>query len=377
MIPVTTVRVSLLMLLCCLLSSLVLPLPAAAANRADLWKKVEKAINEGLPKTAIEHLTPIVDAALQDKAYGEAARAMCRKIVLEANIQGNKAEEKVTRLQTTLETAPGELKPLLRAVLARWYWHFFRQNNWRFMNRTATAKLDEKDFTTWDLPKLFGHIGGLFDAAIADKASLQALSIKEFNEFLSSGNMPAEYRPTLYDFLVYQALEFYTSGEQAGAYPQDAFFVEADSPALADASAFMAWNPATTDTDSPKLKAIRLLQDLLKFHAKDKDRGAFLDADIYRLRWLKSVAVGENAAEACFKQLEVIAREFADHQLSSTAFEAMAQIRFAEGNRKEAHQLASEGSKRFPNSAGGHNCRSLISQIEQKLSDPEFYKTGG
>src|SRR4051812_46617558 len=112
------------------------------------WKKVDDAISKGLPKTAIQELEPIILDAMREKAYGEAAKAIARKIVLEGNIEGNKAEEKITRLEAEIAKAPRELLPLLETILANWYWHYFQNNRWRFMQRTATAAAPGKDFTT-------------------------------------------------------------------------------------------------------------------------------------------------------------------------------------------------------------------------------------
>src|SRR5690242_7833058 len=92
-----------------------------AATRQNEWKAVEEAISKGLPKTAITNLDLIIPAAMKEKAYGEAAKAIARKIVLEGNIQGNKPEEKITRMETEIGRAPAEMKPLLQTVLANWY----------------------------------------------------------------------------------------------------------------------------------------------------------------------------------------------------------------------------------------------------------------
>src|SRR5688572_14045505 len=81
---------------------------ALAAPRDAQWKKVDEAIQRGLPKTAIAELEPIIRAALRDKAWGEAAKAIARKLVLEGNIQGNKPEEKITRLEAEIAKAPKE-----------------------------------------------------------------------------------------------------------------------------------------------------------------------------------------------------------------------------------------------------------------------------
>src|SRR5437879_13874341 len=64
-----------------------------AATRDAQWKKVEEAIKQGLPKTAITNLEPIIVGAMKDKAYAEAVKAIGQKIALEGNIQGNKPEE--------------------------------------------------------------------------------------------------------------------------------------------------------------------------------------------------------------------------------------------------------------------------------------------
>jgi len=44
--------------------------------RGERWKKVDDAVNKGLPQTAIEELDPIIAAALKDRAYPEAVKAV-------------------------------------------------------------------------------------------------------------------------------------------------------------------------------------------------------------------------------------------------------------------------------------------------------------
>src|SRR6266496_6491330 len=143
-----------------------------AASRDAQWKEVEEAVNKGLPKTAVQKLEPVIQAALKDKAWGEATKAIARKIVLEGIIQGNKPEEKITRLEAAIAKAPKEVVPLLDTILANWYWHYFQQNRWRFMRRTQSAQPPGKDFTTWDLPRLFTEIDRQFQRALANPDTL-------------------------------------------------------------------------------------------------------------------------------------------------------------------------------------------------------------
>ena len=266
---------------------------AFAGTRDEQWKQVEEAMSKGLPQTAIEKLEPIIQAAMEEKAYAEAIKAIGRKIALESNIQGNKPEERITRMQAEIAKAPAEMQPVMQAILANWYWHYFQQNRWRFMQRTATAAPPGEDFTTWDLTRIFAEIDKQFTAALAAKDTLQQTPIARYNDLLERGTVPDAYRPTLYDFLVHNALEFYTSGEQAAAKPSDAFELMADSPIFGTPDEFVAWNVPTTDEDSPAYKAVLLYQDLLRFHAKDEDPTALADADLLRLQFGHNGAFGE------------------------------------------------------------------------------------
>src|SRR5947207_2002112 len=169
-----------------------------AASRAAQWKEVEEAVAKGLPKTAIEKLDPIIQAALKDKAWGEATKAIARRIVLEGNIQGNKPEEKIARMEAEIAKAPKEIVPLLDTILANWYWHYFLNNRWRFLQRTQTAQPPGKDFTTWDLPRLFAEIDKQFQKALANASALKKTPVSVFDDLLTKGAMPDTYRPTLY-----------------------------------------------------------------------------------------------------------------------------------------------------------------------------------
>jgi hypothetical protein len=337
-----------------------------AASRDAAWRAVEEAVQKGLPRTAITNLDLIIPAALQDKAYGEATKAIARKIVLEGNIQGNKAEEKITRMEAEIAKAPRELKPLLQTVLATWYWHYFQNNRWRFLRRTATAAAPGRDFTTWDLPRLFEEIDKHFTAALQSADLLQKTAVTAFDDLLEKGSLPDRYRPTLFDFIGHEALRFYTSGEQAAAKAQDAFEISADSPMLSNVVEFLAWNPDSTDTNSIKLKAIRLSQQLLRFHEKDTDITAFLDADLGRLQFGHNLAFGETKEERYKKALQTLADRYADHELSALALHLWAQVVQREGDLVEARRLAQRGENAHRDSAGGRLCHNLIQEIEAR-----------
>jgi Bacterial Alpha-2-macroglobulin MG10 domain/Alpha-2-macroglobulin family/MG2 domain len=345
---------------------LVVANPKAKSERADQWKKVDDAVNKGLPKTAIQELEPIIAAALKDKAYPEAIRAIAKKVALEGNIQGNKPEERITRMKAEIAKAPAEMVPVMDAILAHWYWHYYQQNRWRFLQRTATSAPPGEDFTTWDLTRLFAEIDKQFTKALAAEKELKATPIAAYDALLEKGTLPDAYRPTLYDFLAFEALQFYTAAEQAGARPEDAFEIAADGPALGTVEEFLKWQRDTTDADAPKLKAIKLYQALLAFHKDDPDRSAFLDADLSRLQFVHASAFGDGKAERYKDALKKIAETFAQHELSATARHGWASVLHGEGDHVQAREIALEGKRAFPESPGGKLCHNLILQVEAK-----------
>jgi hypothetical protein len=338
----------------------------AAKTREDLWKKVDEAQKKGLPKTAMEALDPIIQGAIAEKAYPEAIKAIGRKIALEGNIQGNKPEEKIHLLEAEIAKAPKEMLPVLETILAEWYWHYFQHNRWRFVQRTQTAAAPGKDFTTWDLPRILAEIDQHFIKALTYGPLLRKIKVSEYDELLEKGTLPDSYRPTLYDFIVHQALDFYAAGEQAGAKAEDTFELSAASPIFAPAEEFVDWKPRTGDELSPTLKAILLYQHLLRFHEKDEDQTAWLDADLLRLQFGYNKAFGEEKGARYKAALERFVKKFGDHEVSARARFLWASVLQQENELVEAHKLAQQGWDAFKTAVGGRMCFNLMKQIEAK-----------
>ncbi|MCP5520123.1 MAG: carboxypeptidase regulatory-like domain-containing protein [Verrucomicrobiales bacterium] len=351
-----------------LICSLAIMNTHGASRDAD-WKAVTEAAEKGLPRTAVERLQPIIDQCLAEKAWAEAVKAIALRLTYEGQVEGNKPEEKITRMADEISKAPPEIVPILTAVQAHWYWQYFQQNRWRFMRRTATAEAPGNDFTTWDLKRLFAEIDLRFTEALAARDQLRTIPIEGYDALLIQGALPDRYRPTLYDFIAQEALGFYTSGEQAGARPEDAFEINAADPIFAPVPEFLTWEPATTETNAPALKAIRLYQEVLRFHHDDADKSALLDADLARLVWGSNVAFGEDTNGRYEVALGRFADEHADHEIASMALYKLALSVSGRDEPAEAHAIAERGRTIHPDSPGGRSCANLIATIEAPMAN--------
>ena len=341
----------------------------AQQPRAEQWQKVADAQKKGLPRTAIKELEPIIESALKEKNYPEAIKAIARKISLEGNIEGNKPEEKIVRMNAAIAAAPVEMHPVMNAVLAHWYWHYFQQNRWRFVQRSQTGEAPGEDLQTWDLPRIFTEIDKTFEKALANEKELKATPIAQYDVLLEKGTIPDKFRPTLFDFLAFDAarlLRFPPSKPEPSR--RSSFNLLPDSPIFASTADFLKWVPQTTDAQNRTVKGIKLFQKLLAFHQDDKDNSAFLDADLHRLRFGWNKAVGE-AKNASYKAaLEAFAKANSKHELFAMAEFQLAGVVQGESDLVKAREIALVGMNAFPDSPGGKLCYNTIQDIEAKSS---------
>jgi len=359
--------------------------------RAAVWQAVQQALDEGKPKTALEQLAGVEASAVQDKAWDEVARAIATRILTETGDRPGDDPERVIRLAAAIEKAPAETRGVLEAVRANWTWGYFQANRWRYQQRTRGGA-DGKDLTKlaeWDLPEIVAEIKKRFAAAVGapgspERAALQKLPVSEWSAIIEKGAMADAYRPTVWDVIVRDAIEFSSSGERGLVAPEDAFEIAADSPALGTPEEFLNWQPKTdktvTDNDSPLLDTVRLYRDLVDFHKADADRTAFLAADLDRILWASGAVVATGEPGDLYDRKEAALSGFieraGDHETAALGrFHLASLVQQGDGltdgagesgDLVEARKIALAGAQAHPKSPGGAMCQNLVAQIESR-----------
>ena len=372
---------------CLLLGIIAVTHPTSAADdapagpRADAWKAVTEALEQGKPKTALEKLAGLEQAAAAEKAWGEVARAIATRILAETGDRPPDDPQRLVLLAGAIPKAPAETKGVLEAIQANWIWGFFQMNRWRFQQRTAggSPASDIAKIAEWDLPTIVGEIRKRFAAAIGPDGSperrlLQGLPVADFSAIIEKGTLPDAYRPTVWDVVVRDALEFAASGERGLVAPEDAFEIDAAGPALGSLEEFLAWKPEAdeklTDRDAPLLETIQLYRTLLDFHRTDADRTALLSADLDRILALSGQAVflgdGPTVAERKRAALEAFAIRAEDHDTATRALLSLAEIARSEGDLVGARKIAAEAAAARPKSPWAGLCKNLVASIEAK-----------
>jgi len=151
-------------------------------SRAETWRSIEKALQEGKPKTAADLLTGVERAAADEKAWAEVARAIATRVLAETGDRAPDEPERLIRLAAAIAPAPLETRGVLQAIRANWTWHYFLMNRWRFAQRTAGAATGNlADIDSWDLRAIVGEIRARFAEALATEADLQKLPVGDWS----------------------------------------------------------------------------------------------------------------------------------------------------------------------------------------------------
>ncbi len=365
---------------CALLFAVVTVLSASQLSgappvRGD-WTRVEQAIADDQPKTAAAELKLILNSAIENQRYAEAIKALCRQIQLEFDPTGDHAERRISELDRVLPKMPAPMQPILHIVVANWYadsrmWHEL-QDPWQRsrLDRDAGGSKPD-DITQWSAEQLIEAMSDHIDRALQDAERLQRIPISQYAAVLQTGSLPYAYRPTLYDVVMHQAIECYLEqGTSLGFFTSHNERRLVNYPAaLASNREFLAWKPASELQASPFQKALRAYQLLLKFHQDDRDRSAWLDAELNRIlfagRWLTSPNIETRFSEA----LERFAKQYSDHPIVVRAIYEQAAMHYNSGDFAKARESALRGKNLFPGSVGNQWCRALIRRVEEKELD--------
>ncbi|GAA3565124.1 carboxypeptidase-like regulatory domain-containing protein [Snuella lapsa] len=350
---------------------------AQTPDYKKLWEQVEQFEMDGLPKSALKIVTNISKQATQDNNAPQQIKVMLYKskfaLVLEEEAQLNIIED----FKAEIAKSNFPQKNILENLLANLYWQYFKQNRWKFYNRTKIETTTD-DFRTWDLQTLFETIHRHYQNALQNGLLLQLEPLETYDAILETQKDSKIYRPTLYDFLSHNALEFYKTNENSITKP--AYKFEIDNPdLLGDSKTFSLLTINSKDTTSLQLHALKIYQNLIKFHLKDTSLFGLTEINIERLKFVKEHATFKNSGTILTETLKAEAQNIKQHEASGLYNFEIASLYFGKSQEynpqtnetlrwkaKEAYDICNTVISKFPKSRAAEKCAILKQQIGQQ-----------
>ena len=344
----------------------------------DLWKEVQKFEVKSLPKSALKVVETIYEKAKKEENSPQITKALIYKSKFALTLEEDAQLNVINLFRSEISTTKTPTKNILESVLGNIYWQYFQQNRYKFYNRTKTSeKVDIADFRTWDLETLFNEVHIHFQNSLQNGLILQQTNLETFNDILHLQKDSKKYRPTLFDFISHNALEFYKTSETS--ITQASYKFEVDKN---DFERFYKlqnnYYRIQKDSLSLQLNALKIYQNLISFHDKTKNDNAFVLVEIERLQFLKQQANFEGKNELYLEKLIALKNEFNTHEASALVGFEIAQVFNIEANayipitstehqfkNTEALKICNSTIDNFPESLGAKKCQNLKTIILQ------------
>jgi uncharacterized protein YfaS (alpha-2-macroglobulin family) len=343
------------------------------------WKRVDSLQSKGLSKSALEIVSAIYAKSKMEKNTENFIRAIIEKMKYESYLEEDSYVKAIGDLERDAAESEFPIKQIIHTVAAETYWMYYQNNRHVFLNRTVTSNYENKDIRTWDFSKLLEKVDLNYQLSLTNAAQSKNTPLSKFNAIVIDAPGSKEFRPTLYDFLWHRALDYYMNEEPEITKPNYAFELES-ADYFSNYLIFQGLKITTKDSTSRKLEAVKLLQQLLQFHAPDKDPRALIDIDLKRLKYVKQHATHPNKDSLYLQSLRQIETSFASSPSSAEASYLVANYYWEKGNseadentnssqknyKQQAMQKCESTIKKFQDSEGAKNCAYLKSLILEK-----------
>ncbi len=282
------------------------------------WAEIDTLIiAKNLTKQALVKVNDLYVQAKQLQLPAQQVKALLYKLELEQQVTETEPNIYSRLLNKEIEEVKDmAAKSIIHSLQAKHYLTYFNQNRWKFYNRTATVNYVKDDMLTWGNNDFNAAITYHYLQSLQPEKLLQQTAIAAYDAVIVKGNT-RQLRPTLFDLLAHEALDYFKSGEAYVTNPSYAFVIS-DVKALAPINEFAEASFSSIDTASHLLMALQLFQKLVKLH--QFDIAALIDVDIERIQWVHSHLVADGKDQLKTAALSTIIKKYSSHPNTQQAW---------------------------------------------------------
>jgi len=341
------------------------------------WKKVDSLSNLGQPRSALEVLDEIVQLAQSENNLPQIIKTGLYRIKLIADFEEDYSEKAINDIKTQIGSAHSPEKQILNSILAELYAGYYRSNRYKILERTTVNNINQEDIKTWNADKILSEAQKCYLASLENEEELQKTRLEIFSAILLEEKDSKIFRPTLYDFLAYRALDFFKNDESGLTKATNQFKI-INPEFFSTAEKFVKIPLPNEAILSNNYFATRILQQLLAFHLTDNSPQALIDADLNRLRFVYEKSVIETKDSLYLKALTYLEGKFITSSHSTAVMFEIARFYTDQGNKfnpllpdkyrwdlKNAAGYCEKAISAFPESEGAKNCSILLESIHK------------
>ena len=297
---------------------------SSASYKAE-WAKIDSFEQKGLPKSALAEVTSILEKARKDNNPTQLVKVLLHKAKYYETLEEEGRAASIRLLEEEVAKAIFPAKQLLHSVLGEIYQKELSNRYWRIRNRTEVEadENQEVDINLWSIGQFVEASFDHYIASLTEQEKLVGLPAFFFEPILQKGTEIKGLRPNTFDFLAHRAIDHFMDDRNYLPTPKEPFIL--DSPVLFSALTDFA----SAELESPvetayKYQALLIMQQVLRVHIKEKNISALVDADLKRLKFVRSQSVLADKDEQYLKALQELAKKYDRHAVYGEIAYAMA-----------------------------------------------------
>ena len=312
-----------------------------AQSYNDLWKDVNKNLENRLPESAETFLDKIEQKAIKENNQKELLKSYLYRFKIINQKDENPIETSIQFAEKNIDRLQEPEKSIFNVAIASLYESYLDDNFFKVNRQQTTVNSNELDMEFWDVKTFENVINKYYENALSDITSLQNTTSKSYQDVLAidETNTKFDYyiEPTLYDYVLHKII---------------------------------------SHRISKSLSCTDLYQDLINFDKKSNYNDAAIYNEIHKLKYEYET---NSDYESYINSLIKIKNENLDNPLvtSVMALQAEAvlsqqttvngqQITKDENIYETALKICDEAIKLYPNSIGAEQCNSIRSNILRK-----------
>ena len=300
------------------------------------WKKVDEAAGKDLPRTVTNLVAEIEREAVAAERWPDAARAFLAREQAMGEFTDDLPQDWLPAFAASVDAQPAPLQAVLQLHLAHTYLENSRRWRW---GGAAPTKLDDEAaadrMPPWSPEKIAATLEAQFEKVFARAEALQAQRLADWKALFDPGTLPESFCPTLFDFAVRDAIDFY--GESI--------------------------------PDRTLEKGLALYGRLIAFHDARGDLDALAMAELQRAEYVRAFDERpQKERDAAFEAFldAFLARHEGRTEAVAFGAAAKADLLRDRGELVAAHDLAAAYAEKWPKTLGGRQCANVVAEIEAK-----------
>lgn len=194
----------------------------ADQSYSKLWDYAVKSQKEGKPKTTLKAANILIKKSRKEENEAELLKAL---ILLKQLKEDHYEKELILEFEEIISSVKSPLKNILESILADIYWDYYRS-----IGHTLSSENKEKDkknnLKNWGEKDFIDKVNELLLSSIKEPDSLRQADPDLFKESLI---LPGEEKykyPSIYEFLVYKAIDFWTDEDKISYAENEPFTID-------------------------------------------------------------------------------------------------------------------------------------------------------